>query len=59
MKEGAHKYDKGYTSDSEHFSPDAGKSDSDYRGNMYMKMQNEIVSRDNKKMSKDKFSKIA
>lgn len=59
MKEGPHHYDKGYTSDSEHFSPDAGKTDDNYRGNKYMNMQNEIVRRDDKKMAKDKFSKIA
>lgn len=59
MMEGAHHFDKGYVSDSEHFSPDAGKSEHDYRGNEYMKMANEIVHRDDKKMKSDKFSKIA
>lgn len=59
MKEGAHSFDKGYVADSEYFSPDAGKSDSNYRGNRYMEMQNEIVRKDDKKMKSDKFSKIA
>lgn len=59
MHEGAHHFDKGYTSDSEHFSPEAGRSDDHYRGNQYMKLQNEIVSRDAKKMKHDPFSKIA
>lgn len=59
MKEGAHSFDKGYVSDSEHFSPLAGSSDNHYRGNEYMKLQNEVVHRDEKKMKREKFSKIA
>jgi len=59
MKEGPHHYNKGYVSDSEHFSPDAGKSDDHYRGNQYMKLQNEIVHRDDKKVTRGKFTKIA
>lgn len=59
MQEGAQSFDKGYVSDSEHFSPQAGKNGDDYRGNQYMKLQNEIVSRDSKKVTKDKFTKIA
>ncbi len=59
MMEGAHSFDKGYVSDSSHFSPDEGKSEHAYRGNEYMKLQNEIVSRDDKKVRRDKFTKIA
>jgi hypothetical protein len=59
MKEGPHHFDKGYMSDSEHFSPEAGSSDDHYRGNRYMDLQNEIVRKDTKKMRGDKFSKIA
>lgn len=59
MMEGKHQFNKGYESDSSYFSPQAGSSEHAYRGNEYMKLQNEITSRDTKKMSKDKFSKIA
>lgn len=59
MKEGPHQFDKGYMSDSERFSPDADSSDDNYRGNNYFKLQNEIVGRDDKKIKRSKFSKIA
>lgn len=59
MMEGPHYFDKGYESDSEKFSPDADSSDDNYRGNGYFKLQNEIVGRDDKKLKRSKFSKIA
>ena len=58
MHEGAHHFDKGYTSDEKHFNPYT-ESDDNYRGNPYMKLQNEIVHRDTKKLKANKFSKIA
>lgn len=57
MSEGMHHFDKGYTSDNEHFDPYSHGSEQ--RGNRYMKMQNEIVHSDDKKLAREKFSKIA
>lgn len=57
MHEGAHHFDKGYMSDDE-MSKGGYPSDS-YRGNAYLSMQNEILSKDSKKLRSDKFSKIA
>ena len=57
MHEGAHKWDKGYVSDNEHFDP--YPANDNQRGNPYMRLQNEIVGRDSKKLSREKFSKIA
>lgn len=59
MMEGAHHFDKGYSSDEKHFSPDANGTDDHYRGNDYMNLQNEAVHRDDKKLKRSKFSKIA
>ena len=59
MMEGKHQFNKGYESDSSHFSPQAGSSEHAYRGNNYMSLQNEIVSKDSKKLSREKFNKIA
>ncbi len=59
MLEGAHHWDKGYTSDEEYFSPRGVYPDDHMRGNSYMKMQNEIAHRDSKKLNREKFSKIA
>ena len=59
MHEGAHHWDKGYTSDEEHFSPRGVYPDDHHRGNRYMEHQNEIVHRDSKKLNREKFSKIA
>jgi len=59
MIEGAHSFDKGYESDSPHFSPLAGSSEHDYRGNNYMELQNEFVRKDERKLKANKFSKIA
>ena len=59
MLEGTHHWDKGYDSDEEHFSPRGEFPDDHERGNRYMSMQNEIVSRDSKKLTRGKFTKIA
>lgn len=58
MREGAHSFDKGYVSDNEYFSPSKEYPGKGERGNEYMKMQNEIVGRDSKKLKREKFSKI-
>lgn len=57
MHEGAHHFDKGYASDNEHFDP-YHHVEHPYRGNNYMSLQNEVVHRDSKKLSREKFSKI-
>lgn len=59
MIEGEHHYDKGYTSDHDHFSPKSEYPGDKERGNRYMEHQNEIVRKDSKKMRSDEFSKIA
>lgn len=59
MQEGAHHFDKGYTSDDEHFNPKGVYPDDHQRGNDYMKTQNEIAHRDSKKLNRGKFTKIA
>jgi len=59
MIEGAHHFDKGYDSDEEHFSPRKEFPQDHERGNRYMSKQNEIVSRDSKKLTRGKFTKIA
>jgi hypothetical protein len=59
MNEGPHYYNKGYVSDEEYFSPGTHDIHGVERGNDYMPMQNEIVSRDTKKIKRSKFSKIA
>jgi hypothetical protein len=59
MMEGAHKFDKGYESDEEYFSPRGVYPDDHERGNKYMMKQNEIVHRDSKKLNNGKFTKIA
>lgn len=57
MMEGAHHFNKGYTSDDEYFDPHYGKDHE--RGNDYMPMQNERCHKDTKKIERSKFSKIA
>ncbi len=59
MLEGAHHFDKGYESDEETFSPRNAYPDNHMRGNPYMKLQNEIVGRDSKKLKRGHFTKIA
>jgi hypothetical protein len=58
MLEGAHHYDKGYESDHSYAQPEGAYPGSSERGNRYMMHQNEIVSRDGKKLERSKFSKI-
>jgi hypothetical protein len=57
MHEGAHHWDKGYVGDNDKFDPYSHNHHE--RGNSYFKLQNEIVHRDTKKLSREKFSKIA
>lgn len=57
MKEGAHQYDKGYETDNSNL-PDGGFPGPE-RGNRYKMHQNEIVTRDSKKLKRGKFTKIA
>ncbi|MDP4164528.1 MAG: hypothetical protein Q8898_15640 [Bacillota bacterium] len=62
MLEGAHHFDKGYSADEKHFSPESGKNHDTHdhqRGNHYMELQNKAVVSDTKKMSRQKFNKIA
>lgn len=59
MIEGAHKFDKGYESDEDYFSPRGVYPHDHERGNKYMMKQNEIVQRDSKKLTSGKFTKIA
>lgn len=61
MIEGAHHWDKGYMSDEER----SGLGGEQYgekghqRGNRYLDLQNQIISKDNSKMKRGKFTKIA
>jgi hypothetical protein len=59
VMEGAHQFDKGYDSDNDLFSPPDSFNDDNERGNPYMKLQNEIVNRDSKKLRRGIFTKIA
>ena len=62
MLEGAHHFDKGYQSDEKEFSPLAGQDSPTHghqRGNAYMKHQNEIARKDESKIKRGKFTKIA
>ena len=59
MIEGAHHWDKGYQSDEETFSPRGVYPGNHQRGNPYMKLQNEIVHKDSKKLNRGHFTKIA
>ena len=56
MIEGAHVWDKGYTSDNEDFSPVKGD---EMRGNEYFKMRNASLKMDAVKLKRSKFSKTA
>lgn len=58
MLEGAHHFDKGYSSDEKHFSPESDHH-GHQRGNDYMHLQNEAVKKDSAKLRRSKFSKIA
>lgn len=61
MIEGAHHFDKGYTSDNEHFAPTQNMwpYDDEYRGNRYMDLNNGWQKKDAGKLSRSKFSKVA
>ncbi len=59
MHTGEIKFDKGYTSDDEHFSPHGVYPGDKQRGNRYMDLQNEAVRKDSAKLKRDEFSKIA
>ncbi len=59
MLEGAHHWDKGYSSDDEMLSPRGDYPDNHMRGNAYNKLQNEIDNRDSKKLKRAHFTKIA
>jgi hypothetical protein len=59
MTEGGYRFNKGYVSDDEHFSPHGVYPGSKERGNDYMKLQNEAVEGDSKKLFRSKFTKIA
>jgi len=59
MNEGEIRFDKGYKSDDEHFSPHGLYPGEHERGNHYMHLQNEAVERDSKKLKRSHFTKIA
>ena len=59
IREMQHSFDKGYMSDVEHAELGGKFPEAHMRGNEYLKMQNEILARDKKKIVSDKFSKIA
>lgn len=59
IRETEHKFDKGYMSDDEYAELGGKFPERGMRGNEYLKMQNEIIKRDSKKIVNDKFSKIA
>jgi hypothetical protein len=59
MIEGAHHFDKGYESDGDVFGDDKVFPHDHQRGNEYVRLNREISSRDSKKLTRGKFSKIA
>lgn len=59
MKEGAHTFDKGYTSDEEKFSPRGLYPHDHERGNKYFELMNGAQKKDSAKLSRSKFSKVA
>jgi hypothetical protein len=59
MMEGAHHWDKGYDSDSDVFDRNESYPADHERGNSYVKLNKEMVSRDSKKLNRSKFTKIA
>ena len=56
MKEGEMMFDKGYETSNKNSATYYGDHE---RGNRYMQLQNEAASRDEKKIKRSKFSKIA
>lgn len=59
MMEGAHHFDKGYMSDDESIDPSGQFPGESERGNSYIKLNHEIMSKDSAKLKRSKFSKIA
>ena len=59
MIEGMHHFDKGYESDGDVFGDDKVFPHDHQRGNEYVRLNREISSRDNKKLTRGKFTKIA
>ncbi len=59
MIEGAHSFDKGYTSDNEKFSPGEAFPADQERGNAYFEMRNAAYKKDASKLQRSKFSKYA
>jgi hypothetical protein len=59
MMFGGHKFDKGYESDADVFARGESYPGDMQRGNEYVSMNREIIKRDSKALSRDKFSKIA
>ncbi len=59
MMEGAHQFDKGYDSDPNVFDRNTSYPDDHQRGNPYVKLNKEIISRDTKKLNRGHFTKIA
>lgn len=58
MTSGQHYFDKGYESDAEVFDRSKSYPADEQRGNEYVKMAKEMVSRDSAKLKRSKFSKI-
>lgn len=59
MMEGAHSWDKGYTSDNETFDPKRVFPGDQERGNKYFEMRNAARKSDAQKLERTKFSKYA
>lgn len=59
MLEGQHYFDKGYESDGDVFKRNESYPGDEQRGNEYVKMAREMVTRDSTKLKRSKFTKIA
>lgn len=57
--EGMHHFDKGYESDEEVFDRSKTYPNGAERGNRYVKLAKEMISKDSKKLERSKFTKIA
>lgn len=58
MLSGQHHFDKGYESDSEVFDRSKSYPGDMQRGNEYVKMAKEMISKDSAKIKRSKFSKV-
>jgi hypothetical protein len=58
MMFGEHHFDKGYESDADVFKREESWPGDEQRGNEYVTMNREIVTRDSKALERDRFSKI-